>query len=198
MSDNEGCLGTFTAVTGVLGFVVDIIALISIFGIDLIVQPTMRGSASHPALILKLPVDAEVITFIIWVYALVAGIAMPMLWTDRFDVDWGCVTGPSYGFYCAIVPPLLAVWLWGFGYIPSWLYVFLVAALGFLGMNWFALIITVSTEEGWGCLAPLIALGPALLWLYAGYDIAFIWVILIAFLAWLVGGGWLLFVILRD
>lgn len=194
LDDRGGCFWIFGIVSAILGFIVDLVAFIKIVGIDFIVAPAITATPSRAPLIsIRLPASAELITFLIWFYTAIALFLFTiMMFASRTRPRYAAANEPWYKLllplpFFALIPSLLAVWLWVFGHVPVWLYVFLVPTLWFSGVYSYKLLLLVKKEGLVGYTILFSAIGPAIIWFRSGYDWSLPWILVITIVALLTG-----------
>ncbi|MEM7348216.1 MAG: hypothetical protein AAF485_28635, partial [Chloroflexota bacterium] len=129
--------GVFGVVSLIIGFVVDFVAFWQLVGLDIIFAPTANTSPDIPSIVVELPANTEIITFMIWLYTAIATLIFSGLtareYGSRYYSSWDFPLLIPLPFFC-LVPTFFVIWLWVFGYLPVWLYIFLVATLLFSGL----------------------------------------------------------------
>jgi len=95
-------------VSGIIAFIVDVVAFLEIFGIRLIIRPSVSPVSFHgPPIILKVPGDAETITFLVWLYFTIIVVVIA-----KHIVEWqfwptlGDLTGRSSFSSLSLISPL--------------------------------------------------------------------------------------------
>lgn len=189
--EGRGCFSLFAFVSGIIAFIVDVIAFLSLFGISFIVSPSTTGDFNGRVVMMDFPVSAEVFTFLAWFYAALIIVFFSAVIVNSNRGYYSSTPGLGIpGVLLLIFSPLVAmswaVWLGGFGYIPSWLYIFMIPTMGFVGLSWYAGL-CMSARSMVGVVVLLLAIGPAILWLRAGFDWGFGWIIFVSFISLLIG-----------
>src|SRR6185436_20996572 len=67
--ERRGCFGLFGVTSGIIAFVVDIIAFLHLFGVSFILTPNDPLSSGEAVFVIDIPVGVEVLTFLSWFYA---------------------------------------------------------------------------------------------------------------------------------
>jgi len=183
--NTENLWRKFGVIAAILGFIVDIVAFFQIFGFRVIFSPTPSNGLNEPIISLKIPTDIETITFLIWLYSSVVFIVIAKKYEYDFEYSF-----PFIPLLLSALPViLLVVWLWGFRYISSWLYILLLPTTGYLAMSWY-----VGTTASYHFDKALliisgISFGLTIIWFRSNFDWDFLVIVGTALASCLMGNG---------